>query len=111
MIFEADIALGFTTVAAVEPGAEVASFAAGVPESVTAVPEPDDGPGAATVPEADAPAIASCGFCAADWLAEAETGGVGGGIGPASCAAAGTADPAAMNNRSACCKWIGLFII
>jgi hypothetical protein len=111
MIFVADIALGFTTVAAVKPGAEVASFAEGAAESPAIDPEPDVGPGAATVPEAGAPADASCGFCAAGWLAGAEAGGVGGGIGPASCAAAGSAHPAAMSNRSACCKWIGLFVI
>ena len=100
-----------------EPALELVPFAPGTAEPTAAVPaagaEAASAPAAgADCPEAGAPADPSCGFCVAGCLAgaDAEDGG-GGDIGPASCAATGSAHPAVMTNTSTCGKWSGLFVI
>src|SRR5271163_574396 len=114
MIFAAAVALGATADAlgaAGATGVEVAPFAAGpdAAEPPAVVPEPEAGAAGADVPE---PADASGSFCAAVWLAAAGAEVAGGGdIGPASCAAKGSAHPAVTNNRRACGKRNGLFVI
>src|SRR5271154_390171 len=113
MIFAAATTAG----AAAAPALEVVPFAAGAAEPAAAVPaagaEAASAPAAGVdCPAAGAPADPSCGFCVAGCLAgaDAEAGG-GGGIGPASCAATGSAHPAATNNTSICGRWSGLFVI
>jgi len=114
MIFAAAVALGATADAlgaAGATGVEVAPFAAGpdAAEPPAVVPEPEAGAAGADVPE---PADASGSFCAAVWLAAAGAEVAGGGdIGPASCAAEGSAHTAVTNNRRACGKRNGLFVI
>src|SRR5277367_772798 len=108
-------AVATTAGTAAAPAPEVAPLSEGAAEPAAAVPAA----GAASAPAAGvdcpaagAPAAPSCGFCVAGCLAgaDAEAGG-GGGIGPASCAATGSAHTAATNNTSICGKWSGLFVI
>src|SRR5580658_2214893 len=79
------------------PGVEAAPFAAGAAEPAADGPADPTGAGPPAAPEEGAPADGSGVFCVVAWFEEAAAGG--GGIGPASCAATGSAHPAARNNR------------
>src|SRR5271163_1556608 len=112
MIFAAATTAG----TAAAPALEVVPFAAGAAAPAAAVPVAGVGAASAPAagvdcPAAGAPADPSCGFCVAGWLAGADADAGGGGIGPASCAATGSAHPAAKTNTSTCGKWSGLFVI
>src|SRR5271154_5020860 len=105
----------FATAAAGTAGApalEVVPFTAGAAEPAAGAEAASAPAAGVDCPAAGAPADPSCGFCVAGCLAgaDAEAGG-GGGIGPASCAATGSAHPAATNNTSICGRWSGLFVI